>query len=133
VNLNLLSSVGTGDGSPDAINIDGTNGDDVANVVGDASGISVLGLAAQVNIVGSEPANDRLTINVLAGDDVIEASGLAAGGIQFAGNGGDGDDILIGSAGDDTLTGGAGDDVLIGGPGFDVLDGAPGNDVIIQD
>jgi len=133
VNLNLLSSVGTGDGAPDAINIDGTNGDDVANVVGDASGISVLGLAAQVNIVGSEPANDRLTINVLAGDDVIEASGLAAGGIQFAGNGGDGDDILIGSAGDDTLTGGAGDDVLIGGPGFDVLDGAPGNDVIIQD
>ena len=30
-------------------------------------------------------------------------------------NGGDGDDVLIGSAGNDTLNGGAGDDVLIGG------------------
>ena len=32
-------------------------------------------------------------------------------------NGGDGDDVLIGSAGNDTLNGGAGDDVLIGGRG----------------
>ena len=33
-------------------------------------------------------------------------------------NGGDGDDVLIGSAGNDTLSGGAGDDVLIGGGGL---------------
>ena len=32
-------------------------------------------------------------------------------------NGGDGNDVLIGSAGNDTLTGGAGDDVLIGNGG----------------
>jgi Ca2+-binding RTX toxin-like protein len=133
VNLNLLSSVGTGDGAADTINIDGTNGDDVAQVFGDASGVAVLGLAAQVNIVGSEPANDHLVISALAGDDVVEGSGLAAGAIQFAANGDDGADILIGSAGNDTLTGGAGDDVLIGGPGLDVLDGAPGNDILIQD
>ena len=31
-------------------------------------------------------------------------------------DGGDGDDVLIGSAGEDILLGGAGDDVLIGGP-----------------
>jgi len=86
-----------------------------------------------VNIVGAEPANDRLVVDVQAGDDVVEATGLAANGIQFQANGGDGDDILIGSAGNDTLTGGAGDDVLEGGPGQDVLDGAPGNDIIIQD
>jgi Ca2+-binding RTX toxin-like protein len=47
-------------------------------------------------------------------------------------NGGDGDDVLIGSAGDDTLTGGAGDDVLIGGPGFDILDGGTGDNILIQ-
>ena len=35
--------------------------------------------------------------------------------MQFTANGGDGNDVLIGSAGNDTLTGGAGDDVLIGG------------------
>ncbi len=46
-------------------------------------------------------------------------------------NGGDGDDVLIGSAGNDTLIGGTGDDVLIGGGGQDVLDGGPGNNVVI--
>ncbi|HEV8378460.1 MAG TPA: calcium-binding protein [Tepidisphaeraceae bacterium] len=133
VNLNLLSSAQTGDGAIDTVSVDGTDGADVAVVAGDASGVSVTGLAAAVNIIGAEAANDRLVINAAAGDDVVQASGLAAGGIQFQGNGGDGDDILMGGDGNDTLTGGAGDDVLIGGPGLDVLDGAPGNDVIIQD
>ena len=36
-------------------------------------------LPPQINITGFEAANDRLVINALAGDDVIEASGLAAG------------------------------------------------------
>ena len=47
-------------------------------------------------------------------------------------DGGDGDDVLIGSAGNDTLLGGAGDDVLIGGPGQDILDGGTGNNIVIQ-
>ena len=47
-------------------------------------------------------------------------------------DGGDGDDVLIGSAGNDTLLGGAGDDVLIGGPGQDILDGGTGSNVVIQ-
>jgi Ca2+-binding RTX toxin-like protein len=77
-------------------------------------------------------SNDRIVINGLGGDDVIEATGLQPG-IFLTANGGDGDDILIGGAGNDTLTGGAGDDVLIGGPGFDVLDGGTGSNVVIQD
>ena len=112
--------------------VQGTNGDDVDLVVGDATGVTVLGLAAQVNITGSEAANDRLTINALAGDDVVEASGLAAGAIQLTADGGDGDDVLIGSDGNDVLLGGAGDDVLLGGPGIDVLDGGDGDDIEIQ-
>jgi Ca2+-binding RTX toxin-like protein len=103
----------------------------VAVVVGDASGVAVLGLAAQVNITGAEAVNDRLTLNMLAGDDVVEASGLAAGAIQLTADGGDGDDVLIGGDGDDVLTGGAGDDVLIGGGGIDVLDGGDGSDIEI--
>ncbi|MGY4295847.1 hypothetical protein ACVWXN_003942 [Bradyrhizobium sp. i1.4.4] len=63
--------------------------------------------------------------------DVITASGLH-GGIQLVANGGNGDDVLIGSPGNDTLAGGAGDDVLIGGGGQDVLDGGPGNNVVIN-
>ena len=102
-------------------------------VAGDASGVAVLGLAAQVNITGAEAANDRLTVNALAGDDVVDASGLAAGAIQLTADGGDGDDVLIGGAGNDTLLGGAGDDVLIGGPGSDVLDGGTGDNILIQD
>ena len=75
-------------------------------------------------------ANDHIVINGLGGDDAIVASGLT--GIQLTANGGDGDDVLIGSAGNDTLNGGAGDDILIGGPGLDILDGGTGNNVIIQ-
>ena len=89
--------------SPTRVIVNGTNGDDVALVVGDASGVSVLGLAAQVNITGAEAANDRLTVNALAGDDVVEASGLAAGAIQLTADGGDGDDVLIGGDGNDML------------------------------
>ena len=66
------------------------------------------GLAAQVNITGAEAANDRIVINGLAGDDVIEASGLAAGAIQLTADGGDGDDVLVGGDGNDTLLGGDG-------------------------
>ena len=101
VNLDLASppGSGTGDGQADTVIVNGTNGDDVITVAGDASGVSVLGLAAQVNITGAEAANDRLTINALAGDDVVDASGLSAGAIPLTANGGDGDDVLIGGDG----------------------------------
>jgi Ca2+-binding RTX toxin-like protein len=131
VNVNL-GVPGGGDGAADTVIVEGSAGDDVATVNGDAAGTSVNGLAAQVNITGAETANDLLTVNLGAGDDVAEASGLAATGIRFAANGEEGDDLLIGGAGDDVLTGGAGDDVLIGGAGQDVLNGAPGDDVVIQ-
>jgi Ca2+-binding RTX toxin-like protein len=86
-----------------------------------------------VNIKGAEAANDRLTINTLGGDDVMDASGLSTGAIALTANGGDGDDVLIGGDGNDTLSGGAGDDILIGGPGQDILDGGTGNNILIQD
>ena len=131
ISLNLVTG-GVGDGQPDNVIVEGTNGDDVIQVSGDASGVAVVGLAARVNITGAEAANDRLTVNARAGDDVVEASGLAAGAIQLTANGEDGDDVLVGGAGADTLTGGAGDDVLVGGPGLDILDGGPGDNVVIQ-
>jgi Ca2+-binding RTX toxin-like protein len=127
-----LTAGGVGDGQPDSVIVEGTNGDDIIQVVGDASGVDVLGLAARVNITGAEAANDRLTVNARAGDDVVEASGLAAGAIQLTANGDDGDDVLVGGDGADTLAGGAGDDVLVGGPGLDILDGGPGDNIVIQ-
>ena len=107
----------------------GTNGDDVVLVTGAAS---VLGLSAQVDVTGSEGGNDALTVNALAGDDIIEASALQPGAVQLVEVGDAGDDVLVGSAGDDVIRGGAGDDVLIGGGGVDVLDGGDGDDIEIQ-
>src|SRR5260370_17363027 len=53
-------------------------------------------------------------------------------GMQLTANGGDGDDVLIGSFGNDVLTGGPGDDVLIGNGGQDVLDGGSGRESVIS-
>jgi Ca2+-binding RTX toxin-like protein len=133
VDVNLAGVLGGtgGDGQPDNVIVNATNGDDVVVVAGDATGVSVIGLAAEVNITDSEAANDTLTVSALAGDDVVDASALAAGAIQLTADGGAGSDVLIGSAGDDVLGGGDGDDVLIGGLGQDVIDGGLGDDIEI--
>lgn len=130
VNVNLAIA-GAGDTQPDSVTVLGTLADDVALVFGDAAGVSVLGLASQVNITGMEFANDRLNVLMLAGNDVVDASALASV-IQLAVDGGIDNDVIIGGAGDDILTGGAGDDVLVGGPGADVFDASLGDDVVIQ-
>lgn len=132
LNLNLAASGGADDGQPDTVIVRGTNNDDVALVFGDASGISVLGLSAQVNLFGAHQG-DRLIVETLAGDDVVDASGLSNSPIQLTLDGGDDNDVLIGSDLNDILFGGNGDDVLIGGPGLDILDGGPGDDIKIQD
>ena len=132
VNTDLAVAGGSGDAAQDTVTVHGTSDDDVALVAGDASGVAVLGLAARVNITGSEAANDRVPVNALAGDDVVEASSLAAGAILLTEDGGDGNDVLIGSDGDDVLLGGPGDDVLLGGAGVDVIDGGDGDDIEIQ-
>jgi Ca2+-binding RTX toxin-like protein len=128
VNLNLTEAANVA-GADTAIQ-QATNGDDVVLGVGDAAGVSVLGLAAQLNITGAQAANDRLTVNLLAGDDVFDGSGLAANAIQLTVDGGAGNDVIIGGDGNDVLLGGAGDDVLIGGLGLDVIDGGDGDDDI---
>ena len=134
LNPNLAGALGgtAGDGQPDTVIAHGTTGDDVVVAAGDASGVAVIGLAAQVKITGAEAANDRLRVNARAGDDVVDASGLAAGSIQLTADGGGGDDVLLGGDGDDVLLGEDGDDVLLGGPGTDTLDGGDGDDIEIQ-
>jgi Ca2+-binding RTX toxin-like protein len=132
VNLNLGTS-GAGDAQPDTVIVEGTSGDDSVLVTGTpAAGAKVSGLAAEIAITLSEPANDRLTIHLLAGNDSLDASGLSAGVIQLTADGGAGNDFLIGSAGPDVLLGGAGDDTLVGGPALDVLDGGSGTNSVTQ-
>jgi Ca2+-binding RTX toxin-like protein len=132
VGADLAAFGGADDAAADNVITDGTNGDDVAIVAGGGTQAQVLGLATRTTITGAGPGVDRLTVRALAGDDVMDATGIPAGSILLTLDGGNDDDVLLGGAGDDTLLGGAGDDVLIGGLGTDVLDGAPGDDVVIQ-
>lgn len=133
VAANLSASDGGDDGAADQVVVNGTNGDDVIQVACSAGEATVSGLAATVSVSSAQAAQDQLAIAALAGYDVVEASGLAASAIQLQADGGDGEDLLIGSSGNDTLLGGAGDDVLLGGPGQDVLVGGAGDDTLIQD
>ena len=113
VNIDL----GGADGASDTVVINATNGDDAITIVNNNGVVTVSGLGEDITISNFEANNDRIVINGLGGDDVITASGLGTA-MLFTANGGDGDDVLIGSAGNDTLAGGAGDDVLIGGGGM---------------
>ncbi len=122
-----------GDGQPDDVIVKGTNGDDVALVTGSNGAASVLGLAATVHVTNAEPANDSLALDLLAGDDVGEASGLGSTSVELTMDAGAGNDVLVGSAGADVMFGREGDDVLVGGPGLDILDGGEGDNVVIQD
>jgi Ca2+-binding RTX toxin-like protein len=134
VDVNLAATGGGGDGAADRVNVAATNGPDNVSVSGSAAaGVHVAGLAATIDITGSEAANDALEIDALDGDDIVTASGLAGDALALTVDGGNGADVLVGSAGNDTLLGGEGDDVLEGGPGQDALDGGPGSNVVIQD
>ena len=122
----------TGGGDDLAADTVVTNGDDVVDVSGTGPTTQVVGIAAQVNVAGAIAGSDRVRVNALAGDDVVDATNLAAGAALLTIDGGDDDDVLIGGAGNDTLFGGAGDDVLIGGPGVDVIDGGTGDNVVLD-
>lgn len=134
VNINLAGTIGgtAGDGQVDSVVINGTAANDAMVVNGNAGSASILGLAAVINIANAEAPTDRLIVNLLAGDDVFDASGLTATGIGLVVDGGDNDDTITGGEGADTLLGGNGDDILIGGLGNDTLDGGLGDNILIQ-
>ena len=50
---------------------------------GDADTLKVIGLAAAVQILRSEFANDRLDINTLAGNNRVDVDGLQIGAIKL--------------------------------------------------
>jgi hypothetical protein len=89
VNVDLAGSLGgaTGDGLADHVVVSGTDGNDRVDVNGDAGAVKVSGLAATVEVLHPEVANDRLDIDTLPGTDTVDAGGLAAGAIQLFVNG----------------------------------------------
>ena len=144
VNIDLSSPIGSGqgDGAADNVVVNGTAGGDSVTVAGGAGSVAVNGLAAKVAIAGTEGGLDSLTVNSLAGNDTINASGLKAGQVNLTINGGDGDDTITGSQGNDLVIGGrgndvaklgAGDDTFVWNPGdgSDTVDGQAGNDRLL--
>ncbi len=85
VNIDLAGTLGgaAGDGSPDRVIVNATDGDDTIDVDGDARGVNVAGLAAMIRVLHAEAANDVLEINTLAGTDTVDSDGLDAGVIQL--------------------------------------------------
>lgn len=92
--------------------IDGGDGNDLAQVVGDA-GITLN--LAQSHIEGVQGGR---------GDDFIYGGGNSSVFVR----GGDGDDVLIGGAANDVLNGENGSDLVDGGAGNDILRGGRGED-----
>jgi len=128
-----LGVVGGGDdGAPDTVVINGTSGNDTIALSLVNGKLVVDGLAYQV-VIEDFHIGDRIQINGLGGDDVIDASALGALAATLSFDGGQGNDILIGGAGADVLVGNDGDDVLIGNAGQDVLDGGTGSNTLFQD
>ena len=98
-----------GNGDDDAVTLNGTGGNDHIKLVVAGDQVTVTGLPAQVTIDHVE-TQDKLIVQGGAGDDIIDASGAPAGGMQFILDGGEGNDVLHGGQGDDKVTGGAGAD-----------------------
>lgn len=90
-------------------------------------------MVASVGCPGSTPAleqaegaNDRVTVNGLEGNDVLNAVSLPASAILLTLNGGMHNDTLTGGQGNDVLLGESEDDVITGGLGADTIDCGPG-------
>ena len=126
--LDLRGPNGGGDGAADTITVNGTQGADIFGAAGDAGGVNVFGLHTAVNVFFPEQANDRLTLNALGGDDVVDATSLEADGLGLTMNGGLGDDLFLGSEGGDLVNGGDGDDTALMGAGDDTFVWNPGDD-----
>src|SRR5262249_3082646 len=126
VNVDLAANpgTGTGDGAADQVSVDGTSGADTVFVTGAAGAASVTGLTADVNLSGAEAALDSLQVNLGGGNDVFDASGLAADVVRLTVIGGAGADLMIGSQGDDSFVWNPGD-------GSDTLEGQGGIDTML--
>jgi Ca2+-binding RTX toxin-like protein len=139
-----LAAAGTGhgDGQPDQVTVNGTLGNDFITIGNNGGVVTVGGLAETVTIAHADGALDQLTISGGQGDDVIDASNLSANHIGLVLNGGDGNDVILGSHGDDSVIGGRGNDVAaLGdgndtfiwnpGDGSDTVDGQGGSDTLV--
>jgi Ca2+-binding RTX toxin-like protein len=90
VNIDL-SSFGAGDGSPDNVIVNGTDGPDHATVGAAGGNAQVSGLGEVVQVSGAEP-QDQFSVDTLGGDDSISSGVTTPGPEKIAIDGGEGTD-----------------------------------------
>lgn len=129
VDLGAVPGGTQGDGAADTVTVNATGGNEKIQVTAGGTTVTVTGLPEVVTIANAEAANDRLVIQALGGNDVIDASALTAIGLTV--DGGAGNDTITGSQGADTLIGGDGNDKVTGGRGNDVAFLGAGDDTFI--
>jgi VCBS repeat-containing protein len=105
-----------------AVQVIATGGDDAVTIT-DSGGMVLVTVNGHATTLSGATS---VLVEGGNGDDVIDASGVAAAPLQLSG--GAGDDRLIGGALADVLRGGQGDDVLAGRGGEDLLDGGEDHD-----
>ena len=101
--------------------VNGSSRNERIQVTASGTQVTVSGTPETV-VVSNAESIDRLIVNGNDGNDVIDASTLAAGVIGLTIDGGAGNDVITGSQGDDTLDGGDGNDKVTGGRGNDFAD-----------
>ena len=96
VKIDLAGAPGgtTGDGQPDQVIVNGTNGNDAITVGGRNGTVGVAGLAARVTSPTPSPPTTRSTINALAGDDVARRLRAQVDSVVLTLDGGAGNDVL---------------------------------------
>jgi hypothetical protein len=97
VSLNLGDTGNGGDGQPDTVIINGTNGNDNVSINGSTVGgasLTVAGLSPQVGIFHTELI-DHLTVNTLGGFDRVDTTFLGAGVIGLTVDLGDGQGAAV--------------------------------------
>jgi Ca2+-binding RTX toxin-like protein len=126
--LEATLGVGVGDGQPDTVTVNGTDGNDAVVVSGANGAATVTGLAATIHVTAADPTLDVLAVNSLGGDDNVDASGLDATAMKLSVDGGLANDRLVGGGGNETFLGGDGNDFVDGGRGADLALLGPGDD-----
>ena len=83
------------------------------------------------NTVTTLPADAsvKVVVNALGGNDTVNLSAATLEGAVL--EGGEGDDVIVGSPAVDTIHGGPGNDRLTGFRGNETIEGQDGNDVMI--
>jgi hypothetical protein len=113
-------------GGPGQDTISAGAGNDTIEDGGDGPEHDVIDGGAGTDLLAYDARKDALDVSLTppaSNEDQIT-------GVENL-RGGDGNDLLFGSAGPNTIDGGAGNDTIYGGAGNDILSGGLGSDIVI--